>query len=195
MTLSKKDDPARRWRSFKRHAFLLLQPLGIAAFAVSLWHRLRRMGIHFATSDEAILTGAIIATLGIAFSIIAAVVFTKILDKYSIVVRSVLRRDKNTFLLYRDERLPIIIHLVLASLSLSLISMVILIDYHNVYTGVCSVFAVTFSISLYFIVATELQNPAKSAWFAERIPHEWLEVDIDKHFKLIEQNGKEKKIL
>jgi hypothetical protein len=54
------------------------------------------------------------------------------------------------------------------------------------------VFAVTFSISLYFIVSTELQNPASSAWFAERVPEAWLQVDIDEHFKLAQQNGEEK---
>jgi hypothetical protein len=188
MKLSKRDDLGRRWRSFKRHTFLLLQPLIIALLMTLLWDELWKRGLHFSEHDEVILTSAIIVTLGVTFSITAAVAFTSILDKQRQVVQSVIKKDKDTFLIYRDERLPIVVHLVLGSLSISIIGMVMLLGYHEEQTGLASVFLVTFSISLYFIVGTELQNTAKSAWFAERIPIEWLTIDVDDHFKLAEQH-------
>lgn len=184
MKLSKQGDLSRKWRSFKRHVVLLAQPIALALFATYLWQKLHTAGIHFPKADEASLTTAVIATLAIAFSILAGLVLNSIWEKYQKVVICVLKRDMDCFLLYRDERIPIVFHLLLASLSLPIIVMVMLLEYSSVWSGGASTFVVTLAISVYWLVATQLQNPAKSLWFAERIPPDWLTVDIDEHFKL-----------
>ena len=184
MTLSKKDDLGRKWRSFRQHLMFIMQPICVASVGVFVWLLLWNSGIHFSHADEAVLSGAIIPVLGIAFSILAAAILPVILAKYAEITKSVLRRDKDTFLLYRDERLPIIVHLVLGALAVALITMVMLVEYHEKYCGFCSVFVVTFCISLYLFVAAELQDPTESVWFAERIPSDWLTADVDEHFKL-----------
>jgi hypothetical protein len=100
------------------------------------------------------------------------------------VTRSVLLHDQETFLMYRDERLPIITHLLLGALAILLIATLCLVDYHDLCIGIFAVSTVTFGASLYLVVAIELQDPVKSPWFAERIPLEWLTKDVDVYFRL-----------
>lgn len=184
MKLSKRDDGARKWRSFKRHTMLLCQLFLSALLAVLAWYQLAKAEIHFPKADEGVLTTAVVATLAITFSIIAALVLNSIWEKYQKVVIAVLEQDEHTFLLYRDERIPIVLHLLLASLSVPIIGMVMMFEYKGFWSGAASTFCITFAISIYWLVVVQLESPTKSPWFAERIPSEWLTADIDTHFKL-----------
>ena len=87
-------------------------------------------------------------------------------------------------MLYRDERLPIALHLLVIFVSLPLLGMIGMIDYQNVPTGIFSVFAVSFILSAVWIVIKHLEDPSRSAWIAERIPADLLKTDIDEHFHL-----------
>lgn len=182
--LSKKDDIARKWRSFKRHTFILLRAFLATLFPLSLWYQLWLRGIHFGHEDELVIVGAVIATLGVAYGIMASLVLGSIWEKYKKVVISVLKKDEETFLCYRDERIPVMIHLLLAALSIPLLVMIGMLEYQHLWSGIAAVFSVSFILFLYWIVATELENPAKSPWFAERIPEKWLETDVDEYFRL-----------
>lgn len=186
--LSRKDDTGRQWRSFKRHAFLVCRAFVTALIPVILWRVLRSNEYHFVRADESAI-GFAIATVGVAYGIIAALVLQAVWEKYRKVVIAVFDRDKRTFLMYRDERMPIMIHILLAALSFPLLLLVVMLDYENIFSGIASVFSVSFMIVLYWIIATELENPAKSPWFAERIPKEWLAEDVDKFFALDKNNG------
>jgi hypothetical protein len=188
MQLSKKHDKNRKWRSFKRHTSLAVYAIGIAAFATVLWYVAWQHGYHFSGADELSLTGAIVTTLGVAYGITAALILNYVWEKYNKVVICVFERDRDTFLFYRDERMPIMIRLLLASISVPLIIMVGALDYTQVWSGAAAVFSVSLVLALYWIVATKLEDPAKSAWLAERIPPEWLTVDVDDHFKLGEHH-------
>ncbi len=182
--LSKKRDRARKWQSFKRHTLLILQPFLIATVLAAVWYGLWSQGYHFSGEDEGILAGAIVTMLAIAYSIIAALVLTSVWEKYRKVVIAVLQRDKHTFLVYRDERMPLVLHIFIASLSLPLLIMAALLDYQSKWSGITAVFLVSFILSLYWIVVAQLENPAKGAWFTERIPQDWLDEDIDRFFEL-----------
>jgi hypothetical protein len=181
---SKKHDKERIWRSFKRHTALAAYAIGIAGLATALWYAAWVHGYHFSGSDEAILGGAIVTTLGVAYGITAALILNSLWEKYNKVVLCVFKKDKDTFLFYRDERMPIMIRLLLASISLPLIGIVGTLDYQHAWSGAAAVFSVSLVLALYWMVATKLENPAKSAWLAERIPQEWLSVDVDDHFGL-----------
>ena len=183
MALSKRNDPRRRLRSMRRHTLLMVPPCVVACLSVWGWSWLREHGIHFPIEDEVSLTTAIMS-LGGFFAILAAIVMSTIWEKHQKVSICVVKRDRQEFLLYRDERMPIVIHLLLASLALPLVAMVMLLEYTSYWSGFASVAVVSFGITIYWIVATELQDPARSPWFAERIPSEWLTADIDEVFNL-----------
>jgi len=190
--LSKRGDWDRKWNSFKRHFILLLQPFAFSTVvSLAWWSWLYKNGIHFAKEDESSILTGVFLLLSVAYGITTAITFGSIWEKYQKVVRSVLRHDMQTFLYYRDERIPIIIHLLILSFSFPILGFVGFIEYHTVSAGIASVFSTSFVLSLYWVVITELQNPAKSLWFAERIPKKWLTIDIDKHFKLAEEGTPE----
>ncbi len=179
----KKDDARRKWRSFKKNAGVLLRPFILAILTTGLWAKLHPYGYHFHHEDTSVLTEGGIATLAVLFGLIAAVVLNAIWERYRQIVVAVLKKDRETFLLYRDERIPIMLHLLLLSFSLPLWCIIVALEYRSLWSGSAVVFAVTFSLALFWVVATELENPAQSPWFAERIPQDWLKVDIDKHFE------------
>ncbi len=182
--LMKRNDPRRRFNSFKKHSLFILQPFIVAMMTTRLWYWFYLNEIHFSHEDEVAITTAIITTLGITYSITASIVFASIWEKYQKVVICILKKDRETFLCYRDERIPIIIHILLLVFSMALIFMIGGLEYHHLASGVASVFVVSLALSLYFVVIVELQNPAKSLWLSERIPQEWLKVEIDKYFDL-----------
>jgi hypothetical protein len=175
-------DPRRRWRSIKRHTLLLLQPLAVALATTALWSFLWGRDIHLATKDTETLTVAIINTLAIFYGLIYAVILSAIWENYKRISVCILQEDKETFLLYRDERIPIMMHLLLGAVSLPLISIIGLLEWHNYWAGFIGIFTIVFAISFFWIAAAELQDPRKSPWMAERIPAEWLGEDIDERF-------------
>jgi hypothetical protein len=77
-------------------------------------------------------------------------------------------------------------YLLLCAFSLPLLIMTTLLKYNNFWAGAASIFAVYYSVSLYWIIATRLQDPSKSDWLAERIPDRWFAEDVDQYFKLDE---------
>ena len=124
MALSKKKDFRRKCSSFKKHALLIFQPFLIGAGVVAIWYQFYKHGLHFSSEDEVALTGAIITTLAVAYAITASLVFSSIWEKYQKVVICVLKKDRDTFLYYRDERIPIVIHLLLLTFAMLIIFMV-----------------------------------------------------------------------
>jgi hypothetical protein len=172
------------WRSFKRHVGLAAYAIAIASVITALWYVAWGNGYHFSGDDGVGLAGVIVTTLGVAYGITAALILNFIWEKYNKVVLCIFKKDKEAFLFYRDERMPIMMRLLLAAISLPLLVMVGMLDYERAWSGGASVFSVALVLAFYWIVATKLEDPTKSAWLAERIPHEWLEIDVDDHFKL-----------
>jgi Kef-type K+ transport system membrane component KefB len=190
MLLLKKDDPRRKWRSVKRHTALLAKTFTFAAAITCVWYQLWVRGYHFPDDDKDILIGATITILGVAYSILVSWILSTILERYQKVVVSVLKQDKETFLLYRDERMLIAIHVLIGIVSVPLISMMSLVAYKHAVTGAVSVFSISLVIIAFWLVITLIENPTQSEWFRERIPGDWLDVDIDKYFHLGEGRKK-----
>jgi hypothetical protein len=184
MALSKRNDARRRWRAFKRHASLVVWTLLVSAIVTASWYEVWIRGIHFAEDDKDVIIGAIVTTLGVTYGILVSWIIGAIWEKYRKVVVCILEQDKHTFLLYRDERMPIVLHLLIAAVSLPLISMIGMIAYKHVLTGALSIFAVSMVLALFWRIAAELEDPTRHGWFIERIPPDWLTEDVDEFFKL-----------
>jgi len=195
--LSKKYDLARKWRAFKRHARLMLQPL-LVAMLVALYWRLAwsEQWLFFICKDDVpLVMGTAFSMLMLAYSITAGLVFNASWRKYNKVMGCVLPQDKRTFMLYRDEKMPLAIHVFLGSLSFLLLDVIGLLPYRDCASGTLAVFLATFIMALVWVVLTQLENPVKSSWLVERLPLEWLKEDVDEYFRLEngDDNGKEGK--
>jgi hypothetical protein len=179
MKYLKRDSTARRIRSIWRHIMLLLPPFLAAATVMFVWAKCRSMGIQFPKEDELTLTAVGVAVPAVLFSILAAMLITESYGRYKVLTSCILRHDKKEFLLYRDERFPVLLHILQIALSTPIIVIAMGLKYESSWSGGFVVFSAAFVITLYWVAIIELQNPAKSPWFAERIPKEWLIADVD----------------
>ena len=89
----------------------------------------------------------------------------------------------DTFLIYRDEQLPILFHLLLGTNSMVLIISSMLFPFHGIPEGITINFLVTFILVLIYVVIMELDDYYHSIWFREMIPDKWYKVNAIEYFK------------
>lgn len=185
--LSTRNDPIRRLRSFWRHTTQTFQSLVFALEAVIIWGPAREAGLHFLREDDPYLFCAF-GGFFFVWSTMAGWLFIKVDGKKAKLVQAVLTQDEHTFMIYRDERLAIAMHMFLGFISGSLLILIAGMDYHSKVLGVTLVFILTFCLSFYWIFITKLDDPTLSPWFLERIPKHWLTQSVDVYFRLTEQS-------
>ncbi|QQG52745.1 MAG: hypothetical protein HY931_00740 [Candidatus Falkowbacteria bacterium] len=173
----------RHWISAKRHVPVVLKAaISGALFALAQYY-VNYRGLSFEPeAKEAIMF------LAMAFSFFVYVIFAgyainRVLDESKEVSRAIVQKDLDTFLLYRDEQLPILIHLPLGIVSGVIIFFLLFFPFPDEFIGMTSVFAIVFMMSLLFIVTQELDNYENSIWFKAKTPADWWQIDIEKHFE------------
>ena len=169
-----------------KHVWMLLKPAVAGVILVWIWQELRKYGIEFPPTDEIPISSALL-TVGVAYGIMAALILDTVWQEYKTVGLCVRQDDLERFLESRDERIPATIHLLLGTMSFFLEGLIMLTHYDNIWAGRACVFLVAFVLVLYFEVATELDDPFRGVWYVERVPEEWLEIDIAEARR---QNGK-----
>jgi hypothetical protein len=107
-------------------------------------------------------------------SILAAIVLGKVWEEFKEVCRCVRNEDRTKYKSCVNERIPGMIHLLLATMSTIIVLGTMLVEYQNPWSGIASVGSLAFFLVLYWEVATTLDNPAKAPWFIGRIPDDWL---------------------
>jgi len=143
--------------------------------------------IHFNELSKEPIMLVVLPLVGFMYVIFASVAVGSVFEQYKRVSKCVIRKDLDNFLLYRDEQLPLMMHILVGAPSVIIAAFVALLDYHHdVMGGMAGVFAVTFMLVLVWVITTELDDFSKSIWFREKIPRKWYEVDIEEHFKKLQ---------
>ncbi len=173
----------RRWVTFFRHLPVVLRPLlGSLAMVVIWYYALYLNNFGFEKDAENPLLFIILPLVSFVYVIFASIAINSVFDEYKIVAKAVVKRDMETFLLHRDEQIPILLYILIAIPSGILVVLTMLFHYENPYIGASAVFSVCFIIFTAWLVSTELDNFEKGIWFKESIPKEWLEVDVQAYF-------------
>lgn len=169
----------------KRHLPVVLKPLIISTVASLTWLLLIHSNdIHFSDKSIEPILFIVLPLLGFMYVIFASIAVGSVFDQYKIISKCVVKKDVDTFLLYRDEQLPIMMHILIGAPTVFIVLFVSLFNYQgDVLAGVASIFAVTFMLVLGWVIATELDDFSKSIWFREKIPKSWYEIEVEKHFK------------
>jgi hypothetical protein len=158
----------------------------VALGIIVLWRFTRHWGWFIPHADDHIMTGGLIPTLGVAYSIMATHALTTAWRKFKMVEYCVTHDDLQRFLEIRDVKIPTVIHLLLGCLAFGLVICFLVLDYHQSATGYLAVSFVSFIVVLYQEVAIELDNPLTGIWTIE-VPPEWITASpARKH-----RNGKE----
>lgn len=158
------------------HLFMFVRPVAVSlVLSIGVWYWIfYRLGVSFFESDESTFTDAIVPTLAMFHAIVAGHVLIKVWDEYKVVRRCVKKGDKKTFMECRDDRIPLAIHMLLASLSVIIMVLVMLLHYDGPGAGIASTSSVAFVLTLYWEVATNLDNPFKGVWYRDQIPKDWF---------------------
>ena len=179
-------NPKRGWASrlasLRRNVFLMIPPLVLAGLMTAAWYQFFSRGWHLPDTVKEMLGTAIVVQAAI-FAIAAAMVLNGTWERLRTLSRHVLVRNQRGFMEIRDEKMPISMHLVLAASGLSVLLLLSAAHYPNVWSGAMVVFSTWFVMSLYFMVVAALQNVTSSVWIVNRVPDEWLALDVDEFFR------------
>jgi hypothetical protein len=161
-----------------------MKPLAVGAVAAAFWKLVvDPLGVHLGDHGREPIMFVIVVLGAILYAILAGVAVTSVFDQYKEVSKAVVGNDKDTFLIYRDEQLPLTMHVLMGASSLVLLAAVLLLDYQgDDVAGILTTFTVAFIFALVWAVTTELDDFHRSIWFRVNIPEEWYQIDVKLHF-------------
>lgn len=162
-----------RFATAWRHLWLVIKPALTSTGFVIFWWHLRKLGILIPRDDADMLSSGVMATVGVAFGVMAALVVQKVWDEWKTIARCIRENDRQSFLNCRDDRIPGTIHVLLFAHAGCLLGLAMLYDYASIVSGVVSVGTIGFILVLYFEISTELDDPKRGAWYLN-VPPEWL---------------------
>lgn len=168
----------------KRHAPLFMKSLIAGLICILLWQaNVYSFSLSLKGEAENSILFISLPLASITYAFFAAYAINAVLTEYKEISRAVVKGDMETFLIYRDEQLPILMHILMGTPALFVIIFTMLFPYHNVIDGVITIFSATFLITLTFTVVIELDDCRNSIWFKEKIPKEWYAVDPIEYFR------------
>lgn len=172
----------RHWISVKRHVPVVLKAIIPGVIFAVAQNYINSCGFSYQKEAKEAILFLPMTFLFFIYVIFAGYAINRVLDESKEVSKAIIQKDVDTFLLYRDEQLPILIHLPLGIDAGIIIFFLLFFPFPDEYIGMTSVFFIVFMMSLLFTVTQELDNYENSIWFKDKTPDEWWQIDIEKHF-------------
>lgn len=167
-----------------RHIAVVVKPVIISVAAVLFWKfLLYNNGFYFNVEAENPILYMIIPPVGFIYVIFASLAVNSVFEKHKHITRSVVRKDIDAYLERRDQRLPTLMHILIAMPSLILLFLAMTYHYVDYHAGVTAVFAVTLVVSLTWLVIYELDNTHQRPHFKKKTPAHWHEKKPEDHFQ------------
>lgn len=182
-------NPQRDWRSRRATLWhnlgLIFQTIVCAAAITALWAYCysRKWPMHAHHETDLIMLNTSILVCAAIFAIVAALLFTEAWQKISKLSRAVLLGDECEFMLLRDEKVSIMMHVVLGFFALSVLVQFGLAGYTSTGFGAVIVFLISSCFVVYFIAILEMQNPHKIVWIRTHAPPHWLTQNSQDYFQ------------
>jgi peptidoglycan/LPS O-acetylase OafA/YrhL len=164
----------------RRHLPMVAKPAIAALLFVTIWHKMQAHGMYLEKSELPLTMS--ISLFGVAYGVVAALVINSNWEKYKRMSSYVVRFQKDDFLVQRDEKMPVMLHILLGGMALSIQVFVMVTKYENLWAGDLFVFVSAFFLCLIGLIALELDDPIRSIWFQKSIPPEWMEINIKEYF-------------
>lgn len=182
-TFSTKRSLERKFRSFLKNMWTTTEVCLLSVVLVVLAGRIVfGGGFYFSAKEEVVITAGPIALLVLGYGITAGLVFNTVWEKYRTVMMSVLRGDRTAFLENRDERIPVVLYVLLGIFSFMLITLIGMLRFEHFGSWIVCEMSVAMVTSFFWVLTAKIDNPCTSSWLLERVDKEWLTADIDKEF-------------
>ena len=173
----------RHWISVKRHVPVVAKAVAVGIICAFIQYVIDYYGLSFKKEAENAILFLPLSFTFFVYVIFAGYAINRVLDESKTVSMAIIKNDIDTFLIYRDEQLPILIHLTLGAVSFVIILFAVFFPFPEETIGIASVFSLLFIMTVLFMVTKELDNYESSIWFRAKTPEEWWQKDIEKHFK------------
>lgn len=189
---TKKDSYHRYAYSAVKQMRLTLYPIIIASFFTVFWYyRIWQSDIAFTMDDSEHLLLLTAPFLMLSLIFVGSFAYTKIDERKASIVANILKRNKNSFLLNRDERTSNVVLVFLASVALLLVLQAMFTHWESVFAGAFAVFVCSFVSAKFWALIIYLDDPIHSSrWISERVPQEWFGIDVDEYFELTSTQNK-----
>lgn len=183
----------RTWKeriaSFCHKSVLVLESVVVAAMLTfAWWFIFWKNGLRFGPESEVRISTLILVQVGL-LGFIAAVTIIKVVDRSEEKSRYVRCNDELGFMIIRDIRIPVRMHMLFGALASGLMLLISVFGYERAAEGLIAVFVSTFSLIFYFSIIMELQDPHRSTWFRVTTPDDWLTQDADEFFERLTEGN------
>lgn len=171
--------------ALQRHAPLVLKPLGFSLLITLFWRFvIFQFDLSLEEDHGETIFSLVMAFLFLVYTIFGGYAVNTVLLEYKEMSKAVVKNDLDTFLLYRDENLPILIHILIGTPSVFIILLTLIFPFGNsVMVGMIANFTVGFFLALSYTIVIELDNYKNSIWFKEHIPEAWYKEDVMEYFR------------
>ena len=164
----------------KSHCRILVTPVLASSGAALAWYFVFfRLRINVGKADEVALTNTLIPVLATFHAILAAAVLSKVWEEFKQIRRCIYDGNEKGYVECLRDRIPMTIHLLLAVMSFLIVACSMLVEYQHACAGLLVVGGLAFVLSLYWEVATNLDNPVTGVWYVDRIPASWRKENND----------------
>lgn len=167
----------QRRRNYRIAGVVVVPALVSLAIALIWKFVLYDQGIYFTKEAETPLLQVIVPLVGFIYVIFASIAVNSAFERYKTINRSIVRKDLHAYLEYRDQRLPALMHLLVAIPSLILLLVALTYQYSDTAAGAASVFAVSLVVLITLAITNELDNNHRRKHFRRQIPHHWLAIE------------------
>lgn len=173
----------RHWVSIKRHIPVVLKAIVVGIICAFSQYIVAYYGFSFKKEAESAILFLPLAFAFFVYVIFAGYAISRVLEESKLISKAIVMKDLDTFLTYRDEQLPILIHLPLGVVSIVIIFFALFFPFPEGIIGAVSVFSLVFIMALLFMVTKELDNYESSIWFKVKTPKEWWQIEVEEYFK------------
>jgi len=175
----------------RKYAAIILKPVLLGVGVMLFWrYVLYENGIYFNQDAETPILYLIIPLVGFIYVIFASIAVNTALDKYKAITKSVTQADIEAYLLHRESKTPVLIHILIGAPSLILVLLAVLFNYPDLHIGAVAVFAVVFVVSQTWIIVMELDNFHTRKSFKAQVPEHWHATDAKMFFREKQSKGK-----
>lgn len=153
----------------------IIKPLLSAALTTAIWYFTKYvLGIiPSLEGDEEALANGTAPMVGVFWSLIAGFSLNQVWKEWSFLFEAVRMKDIEAFRKHKDKRIPRAIKVLLGMLSILLLLIFSVIPYRHIFTGVFTIFLISFILVLYIVVAEDIDNPFAGVYNIMHLPADW----------------------
>ncbi len=163
---------------------LALRATALTVSTTFLWAIVHSTGwiMHVQEEKDLLMLSTSILACATIFAIVGALFFADLWQKLRELKNAVLEGNEHKFMLLRDQKSSVMMHIVLMVFAFAIIVQFALAEYSSIATGIMIIFFPFGSIIVFFMALHEMQGLKYNSWFIHNTPQQWFTQDAEGYF-------------